>query len=745
MTDSDITGFYKMTVIERIEALSNLDVLTPEESQLLKSESQVLQAHTADNMSENVIGVFGLPLSIATNFLINDQDYLVPMVVEEPSIVAGVSSAAKIIRMSGGFFASIDESLLIGQIQILEIKNIENIIDILEQNKEILIRSANSSQSNLIKRGGGVKDIEIRIIKQKSKQIVVLHLLVDTKDAMGANLVNTICEFLANDLIKLTGCKIGLKILSNLTDRSLINVKVKIPPQYLTKDEYDGLQVRDGIVNATEFADSDSYRAATHNKGIMNGIDAVAIATGNDWRSIEAAAHVYASNDGRYRSLTKWSVDADGNLVGNLKMPIKVGIVGGSLQANPAAQLGLKITAASTSNELAIIMGAVGLAQNLAALRALTTHGIQKGHMKLHAKSVAMSISVPKKYFSKVVTDLILSDEIKAWKAQEILDSIKLKENKIRDNHDDSRPVGFGIAAGKVILFGEHAVVYDEYAIAIPIERAVRAELQEIEEDCQFIINGNFESSSESSSNEYINLVLMVEKICFLLKLDRVRYRIKIVSRIPLSMGLGASASYAVAIIRGLVDLFNLTSTDKEINDIAYECEKLSHGNPSGIDNAVASYARPIIYSKKKGIENINLNDIKSLPIIIAVSKKSSKTIDVVNEVYSRYKKNKIIYTDIFKQVGKLSKKGLIAIKDRNFEELGILMNVAHGLLNAIGVSNSELEKMVNLARSEGALGAKITGSGGGGSVIILCPGKEEKIAKTFELAGYKIIAIHSV
>jgi hydroxymethylglutaryl-CoA reductase len=355
-----------------------------------------------------------------------------------------------------------------------------------------------------------------------------------------------------------------------------------------------------------------------------------------------------------------------------------------------------------------------------------------------------MSIDVPEKYFSKVVTDLILSDEIKAWKAQEILDSIKLKESKIIDNQDDLKPIGLGIAAGKIILFGEHAVVYDEYAIAIPIERAVRVELQEIEEDCQFIINGNFESFSDSSPNEYINLVLMVEKICFLLNLDRVRYRINIVSRIPLSMGLGASASYAVAITRGLVDLFNLTSTDKEINDIAYECEKLSHGNPSGIDNTVASYARPIIYSKKKGIKNIDLNDIKSLPIIIAVSKKSSKTIDVVNEVYSRYKKNKIIYTDIFMQIGKLSKKGLTAIKDRNFEQLGILMNIAHGLLNAIGVSNSELEKMVNLARTEGALGAKITGSGGGGSIIILCPGKEEEIAKTFELAGYKIIPIHS-
>lgn len=744
MNKSDITGFYKMTIAERIEVLSNLDILTSEESQLLKSGNQVILTHTADNMSENVIGVFGLPLSIATNFLINDQDYLVPMVVEEPSIVAGVSSAAKIIRKSGGFIASIHESLLIGQIQLLDVKNIADTVGILEQNKKILIHSANLSQPNLIKRRGGVKDIEIRIVKQKSKQIVVLHLLIDTKDAMGANLVNTICESLADDLSELTSCRVGLKILSNLTDRSLINIKVKIPHQYLTKDDYDGPEVRDGIINATDFADSDPYRATTHNKGIMNGIDAVAIATGNDWRSIEAAAHAYACQDGRYRSLTKWFIDADGDLVGELKMPIKVGIVGSSLKANPGAQLGLKITAAKNSNELAIIMGSVGLAQNLAALRALTTYGIQKGHMKLHAKSVVMSINVPERYFSKVLDALILSNEIKAWKAQEIFDSIKLKETMPDDSQDDTGPIGFGFSAGKIILFGEHAVVYDHYAIAIPIEKAVKVELQEIEGDYQFIINGNSNSFFDNNSDEYTYLVRMIEMISDLLKIDRGKYKIKIFSRIPLSMGLGASASYAVALIRGLIDLFNLTSTDKEINDIAYECETLSHGNPSGIDNTVACYAQPILYNRKDGVKNIDFDDIKSLPIIIAVSNKSSKTIDVINEVCSRYEKNKNIYTDIFMQLGKLSTKGLAAIKDRNFDELGILMNVAHGLLNAIGVSNSELEKMVNLARSEGALGAKITGSGGGGSIVILCPGKEEEIAKTFELAGYKIISINS-
>ena len=364
--------------------------------------------------------------------------------------------------------------------------------------------------------------------------------------------------------------------------------------------------------------------------------------------------------------------------------------------------------------------------------------------MKLHARSVATSIDVPEKYFTEVVNDMISSGEIKAWKAQEILASKKLTETGFMNNKDNSKHLGVGVSAGKIILLGEHAVVYNEYAIALPIEEAVYVEVQEIDEDCHFVINGSSINISDPSSIEYAHMILMVEKICNLLNIDRVNFRINIVSRIPLSMGLGASASYAVAITRGLIDLYKFPSTNKQINDIAFECEKISHGNPSGIDNTVASYAQPILYNKKEGIKKLNCEDIKSLPILIALSKKSSRTIDIVNEVYLRYENNKILYKDIFKQLGKLSKKGLNAIQNHDYEQLGILMNVAHGLLNAIGVSNAELEEMIDLARSEGALGAKITGSGGGGSIIILCPGKEKEMAKIFEFAGYKIIPMHA-
>ena len=229
---------------------------------------------------------------------------------------------------------------------------------------------------------------------------------------MGANLVNTICEYLANDLALLISCDVGLKILSNLTDRSLVNVSVKIPYKYLTKDQFSGDEVRDSIVKATDFANADPYRAATHNKGIMNGVDAVAIATGNDWRAIEASAHAYACRKGTYQSLSDWSIDRDGDLAGRLSLPLKVGIVGGSLTANPAARLGLKIACVETAEELAMVIGSVGLAQNFAALRALVTHGIQEGHMKLHARSVAMSINTPEELFEEVVNEMIDSGEI---------------------------------------------------------------------------------------------------------------------------------------------------------------------------------------------------------------------------------------------------------------------------------------------------------------------------------------------
>ena len=743
MINSNINGFYRMNVEERIDELFKQGVLTSQEHKLLINEYQVLSAKNADNMSENVIGVFGLPYSIATNFQINQRDYIVPMVVEEPSIVAGVSGAAKIIRNAGGFKASISESLLIGQIQLLDIEEIDKALLAIEENKSKLIHKANSSQPKLIKRGGGVRDIEIRHVQTGDHECLVLHILIDTKDAMGANLINTVCEYLADDLAELISCDIGLKILSNLTDRSLVDVGVKIPSKYLAKDHFSGNDVRDSIVKATNFANADPYRAATHNKGIMNGVDAVAIATGNDWRAIEAGAHAYACRQGSYRSLSDWSVSKDGDLIGRLILPLKIGIVGGSLTANPAARLGLKITSVKTAEELAMVICSVGLAQNLAALRALVTHGIQKGHMRLHAKSVAMSINTPKKFFDDVVSEMIDSGEIKAWKAQDILHEKTLKQKDPININLKNKFNGLGAAAGKIILFGEHAVVYGESAIALPIENAVQVVIEETEKCSQFIFNGYEQYILDKESSEYSYMLILVQKICELLEIKNHKFKLNIISRIPISMGLGSSASFAVAIIRAIISLYDLPLTNDRVNAIAFECEKISHGNPSGIDNTVATYGRPILFRKNTKIENLENNNLKSLPILIAISKQSSRTVDVVKEVSLRYEKDVGLYSNIFKQLGRISKDSLIALRENNLEKIGAMMNVSHGLLNAIGISNNELEKMVYLARSKGALGAKITGSGGGGSIIILCPEKEQAITDAFELAGYGVISMN--
>ena len=742
MDKSIINKFYNLDTDQRIEVLYKMGLISSDEKIILENQSQVLSIDNADKMSENVIGVFGLPLSIASNFLVNGKEYIVPMVVEEPSIVAGVSSAAKIIKNSGGFTARLKESFLIGQIQFIGIKDIEKQISILSEHRSEILKRANNLLPNLVKRGGGVEEIEIHKINLGQETSIVLHLLVNTSDAMGANLVNSLCEELSVYLEKLVEAKTGLKILSNYTDRSLVKIDAEIKTNFLNKNGYSGEEVRDGIINACNFALSDPYRAATHNKGIMNGVDAVAIATGNDWRAIEAGAHAYASSNGHYKSLSKWSLNSNGNLVGQLLLPLKLGIVGGSLAANPGARLGLNITKVKSSSELSELIGAVGLAQNLAALRALVTGGIQQGHMKLHARSVAVSAGVPGQFFSEVVREMIDSGEIKSWKAKEILEK-KIKQLSKSNQFKKDNKIFRGSASGKYILLGEHGVVYKQYAIACPIESAVDVIISKRSKKSLFVLSGyrNIRVSKGSEFFEYFKS--MVKIICNSLNVDEFDAQFEIHSRIPLAMGLGASASFSVALCKAIINTLQLSKSIEEINQIAFECEKVNHITPSGIDNTVATYNSAILFKEGKSIETLS-NDISgSLPIVIGLSKSSSKTADMVRTVNNLYKQNKSIYQNIFNQMGDISKKGFHALKKKNYDELGYLMNISQGLLNSIGVSNLDLESMIEISRSSGALGAKITGSGGGGSIIALCPEMELNISENLKNAGYETIVIN--
>lgn len=732
-----------MTVSERIDALLERQWLDAATAARLKDGAALIGRDTADKMIENVIGVFGLPLAAAPNFTVNGRDYVIPMVVEEPSIVAGVSGAARLARASGGFRVDANGSLAIGQIVLTGTPQPDTTIRLLEEAKDELVALANELQPNLRARGGGARDIQFfkRSLRghETAQWTVALHLLVDTCDAMGANIVNSMCEGIAPRVEVLSGGTAVLRILSNLADRSLVTARATILLADLRERDRSAESIRDAIVVATDFANADPHRAATHNKGIMNGIDAVAIATGNDWRSCEAAAHAYAVRDGAYRSLTTWSVDADGNLAGVLTMPIKVGIVGGSLQTNPAVQVSLQIAGVSSAGELATLMAAVGLAQNFAALRALVTEGIQKGHMSLHARSVAASADAPPEHFDRVVQGLIESGEIKIRKAHELLARMAGGDND-RAGMGTTGWTVHGAAAGKVILLGEHAAVYDRHVLALPLDRAVTVSLRESDETTWVIRERDDERRFSQQERVPAGLSEMLDLIVQRLGLSGRAFEIRLRSRIPRAAGLGSSAAVAVAILRAFDHVFELGLADTAIHEFAFECEKLAHGNPSGIDNTVATFGRPVLYRKSATPPAKVLDLAEFPPIVIAASATQSGTKDQVLAVQSRHARMAGRYNAIFDEIDAIAVAGAAALTGRDYVQLGALMNLCHGLLNAIEVSTPELEKMVDIARRNGAVGAKLTGAGGGGSIVALCPGATDRVEQALRRAGYRII-----
>ena len=428
MTHSRISGFYNMTLDERRTQLA--DALSSPSGPPLTAEDLSawttggLSPEAADHMIENVIGLHSLPLGIALNFEVNGRDVLVPMAIEEPSVVAGASFMAKLARAGGGFTATTTDPLMIGQMQVINVANLHEAKLKLYEHKAELLSEADTIDPVLKKFGGGARDLEVRIIDADASPIggfLVVHLIYDVRDAMGANAVNTACEKLAPRVEAITGGKVHLRILSNLADRRIARARCTIPLKELAFDDFSGESVRDGIIAAYAFAAADPYRAATHNKGIMNGVDSVVIATGNDWRAIEAGAHAYAARSGKYTSLSTWGKDKDGNLVGTLEMPMAVGIVGGATKVHPAAQAAVKLMGVKTSNELAEIIVSVGLAQNMAALRALATEGIQRGHMSLHARQVAIAAGATGELIEKVAAQMVMEKTVRIDKAEELL------------------------------------------------------------------------------------------------------------------------------------------------------------------------------------------------------------------------------------------------------------------------------------------------------------------------------------
>lgn len=419
---SRIEGFYKLQRKERLTALAQrADMEEHDVAELLNPTP--LPFEVADHMIENAVGVLGLPLGVGLNFVINGRERLVPMAVEEPSVIAAASFAARLIRDAGGFSANADASLMIGQIQLIDVRDMQGAVDALQQSAVRILAAANDVHPNMLKRGAGARKLEVRPLPETPcGPMLVVHLIVDVGDAMGANAVNGMAEAVSPLIEQISGARARLRILSNLADQRLARATARIPFALLNTDRLEGGVVAHRMMEAWAFAYADPYRATTHNKGIMNGIDAVALATGQDWRGIEAGAHAYAARGGRYLPLSEWRVE-NGTLRGSIELPLAVGTVGGNLECNPRVNFGLRMLESRSARDLAAVMAAVGLAQNFAAMRALCTDGIQRGHMALHARGLAVAAGASEDMVEQVVEALIACGEIKLDKAREIVAS----------------------------------------------------------------------------------------------------------------------------------------------------------------------------------------------------------------------------------------------------------------------------------------------------------------------------------
>ncbi len=424
MKSSDISGFYRKSPQERWHAVREFGELTDAEIATL-GNTGALTFDQVDRMIENVVGAMPLPLGVAMNFRINGRDYLVPMAIEEPSVVAAASNAAKMARERGGFTTSSTGPIMIGQIQLVGLKDPHGARMTVLAHRDEILALANEKDPLLVKLGGGAKDVEVRVIETARGPMVITHLLVDCRDAMGANAVNTMAEAVAPHLEKWTGGRVYLRIISNLAMKRLARARA-----VFAKEAIGGEDVADGIVEAYAFADADPFRCATHNKGIMNGVDAVVVATGNDWRAIEAGAHSYAAwKSGGYRSLTTWEKDGNGDLVGTIEMPMAVGLVGGATAVHPTAKANVRLLGVKTAQELAEVIATVGLAQNFAALRALATEGIQRGHMSLHARNIAATVGAKGEEIDRVAEILVKEKKVRMDRAKEVLEELKRKSH----------------------------------------------------------------------------------------------------------------------------------------------------------------------------------------------------------------------------------------------------------------------------------------------------------------------------
>lgn len=748
--------FYALEWPARLTALMRAGWLTQEDGAELAAGRALLQVQGADRMVENVVGVMGLPLAVALNMVVDGKRYVTPMAVEEPSIVAALSAAAKVIARCGGFTTTVDESLIVGQIQVTDVADAQAAASRVVAAKEALMAAARQAQPNMVARGGGIRDVTAEPRGTGDRAMVVVQLWVDTRDAMGANAVNTLCEALAPEVARIAEGEPGLRILSNLCSRALVTARCVLTPDALAHKSLAGTFVRNQVVAASHMAEVDVFRAATHNKGIMNGIDAVAVATGNDWRAIEAGAHAWAGRGEGYHPLSRWHTDAQGRLVGTLCLPLKVGIVGGNFLANPGVALALRLVNVPSATALARLMAAVGLAQNFAALKALGTVGIQSGHMALHARSVVASTGVSAEHFEAAVHKLLQSKNIKLDHARAIVAEL---ERDVAAGHLPKATPGqlasaqadeaLGEGFGKLIVLGEHAVVYNSHALAVPLMLAtqvvigpraapnIRLRIPAWNIDAlmpQAMPEG--QADAEPHGRLYASIRLLVGK----LNLAGRPFEMTVHAHVPRAMGLGSSAAFAVATVRALSRYFKLDLPESAVIELAFLSEQLAHGTPSGVDNALATMGSPLLF--RRGPEGpTHRAQAVGAPLhwVVGLTHEESLTATTVRAVRGAHQEAPSVYQRVFDHIDALTLEASDAMARGDVTHLGRLMNINHGLLHGLGVTTLQLETLVAEARAEGALGAKVTGGGGGGSMLALCADRamQERLVKAFARLGY--------
>lgn len=717
---SRVPGFYRLPVEQRLAFLARNYNLSEIEISNLRNGTALKVEH-AVNLVENAVGVFGLPLGLGLNFYIDGREHIVPMAIEEASIIAAASRSALMIRSGGGFTTIIDEPVMIGQIQVLELDNPFKAAELLKVHQDEIIYQANLPHPRMLARGGGVFDLETNIINDEEiGTMLVVHLLFDVREAMGANAVSAACESAGPLVEKISGGRVNLRILSNLADRRLARAEFSLPIEKLSTKDMTGEQVAKFIVEADHLAKNDPYRAATHNKGIFNGVCAAALALGQDWRAIEAGGHAYAARDGRYRGLTEYRIK--GNfLKARLELPLQVGWVGGAIKSHPGIKTLQKISGIENARQLAGVLVAVGLGQNFAALHALCTEGIQKGHMALHARSVALSVGVPADEVEEVAGEMIRRGEVKVDAAEEIYQRMLNMPRPKRK--EEQLPVEV-FAPGKVVLFGEHATVYGYPGITTALNIGMKVRISHDPDGPRFL-KPRYKQvfTVEGSDFDVQRFSKAVELALASNGMQKEQIAIEVESDLVPGMGLGSSASFSTALCKALSkykgneppETFDI----KMLNQVQ-KLESIFHGHPSGMDAATVLSNTVIWFRKGPPREILPIKMSHFMTGLVCMVEPGASTLELVRKVKNFRMRKPELVDSILEQIGGLTVDAGIALGTGDSRELGRLMFKNHELLVKLGVSTPRLDEAVETLLEYGVLGAKLTGSGGGGAVIAL-------------------------